>query len=139
MINDMIAVRHVLPGRTIKVYAIADVHLGDALCDLDGIRKLCAEIERDEDAYCVLCGDIFNNAIRDSISDIYSEQLFPQQQLDLGIELFKPIANKILGVVGGNHEKRTQRQTGIDMTAVFCELLGIGERYRETCALSWSH
>lgn len=129
--NDMIAVRHSLPGRSIKVYCIADVHIGDALCDMDGIRALVRKIENDRDSYCVLCGDLFNNAVIGSPSDVYGELMTPQEQLNAGVKLLSPIKDKILGVVGGNHEARTKKQTGIDLTAVLCTLLGIEDRYRE--------
>lgn len=128
--DDMLAVRHSLPGRTIKVFCLADIHIGDPLCDWDGISALVRKISNEPDSYCVLCGDLFNNATIGSPSDIYGDILAPQEQLQAGIKLFDPIKEKILGVVGGNHEARTKKQ-GIDLTAVFCALLGIENRYRE--------
>jgi predicted phosphodiesterase len=113
----------------VNLYPIGDVHLGSAHFDRKRLQSLLDLIVNDIDAQVILNGDMINNAIKTSVSDVYTEVLSPQQQLDELVELFTPIKDKIIGVVSGNHEDRTSRLTGIDILKNFCYRLGIEEKY----------
>ena len=39
MLDDFTPIIHELPGRTIKVWAVADVHIGARECDMDGFKR----------------------------------------------------------------------------------------------------
>ena len=134
MIDDFVPVKHVLEGRTIKVWAVADVHLGARECDLEGFRAFLKRIEADPNSYMVICGDVLNNATRDSVSNVYLETLSPSEQVDLATELLRPVKDRILGAVGGNHERRSLRAVDLDpLFVVFCRL-GIESVYRQNFA-----
>ena len=131
MIDDFVPVIRRLAGRTVKVWAVADVHIGARECDLDGFRAFLKRIESDPDSYMVICGDILNNATRDSVSNVYLETLSPSEQVQLAVELLEPVKDKILGAVGGNHERRSLRAVDLDpLFIVFCRL-GIESAYRQ--------
>lgn len=76
-----------------------------------------------------------DTAIASSIGDTYSATIQPMEQLELCTKLFDPIKDKILAVVGGNHENRIYKTDGIDTTQLMCNQLGIGDRYSSTTAL----
>jgi hypothetical protein len=59
----------------------------------------------------------------------------PQDQLDTAVDLLKPIADKILAIVPGNHEERISRSVGVDMTHVLATSLDLENCYRSTSAL----
>ena len=61
--NDFTAIVHRLPGRTAKVYAIADVHIGAKECDMDGFARFLKRVERERDSYIVLVGDLIKAGI----------------------------------------------------------------------------
>jgi len=134
MIDDFTPIIHRLEGRSIKLYPIADVHLGAKECDLANFRKFLEKIRLSEDSYIVLVGDLINNATRNSVSSIYEETLSPSAQCDLAVELLEPVKDRILGVVSGNHELRSVKDTDLDPTRFICERLGIGDLFRQNFA-----
>lgn len=113
----------------IQIMNLGDIHIGDANFDKKLLEDTIKLIQDTPNMFFTLNGDLINNAVRDSVSDIYSEEMPPQVQLELLIEYFEPIKHKLLGVVQGNHCERTYRQTGIDLTKVFSQSLGLSDRY----------
>ena len=119
----------------VEVHTLADLHIGDAHCDLELIKERIKHIAETENAYAILNGDIINNSTKTSIGDVYSEVLTPMEQLERAVELLQPIKDKILCVCNGNHELRTWRMDGIDLLKLICEQLGIGDLYSPTSAV----
>lgn len=127
----MKAVKVTLPRslKNIKIYTFADWHIGDKSCDINAIKNSIFNISQDKEAYVVCNGDLMNNATRTSVSDCYAEALSPMEQLQTICELLEPIKNKILLVTQGNHESRTYRNDGVDLTSLWTQQLGIHDRY----------
>lgn len=124
--------------RTLKgidLYVFADFHIGDSFCDIGRVKTLIEDVKNNKNAYCILNGDIINNATKTSISDSYAEELTPMEQLTKFTYLFEPIKDKIIAVTQGNHEKRTYNKEGIDITRLVCKQLGIEDKYSATGAL----
>lgn len=120
---------------SIEIHTFADLHIGDVHCDIEKIHERIAEVKAKDNAFVILNGDICNNATKTSVSDSYAEEIPPMEQLERFVKLFEPIKDKILAVTSGNHENRTYNKEGIDITAVACKQLGIGDRYAKTGAL----
>lgn len=119
----------------IEVHTLADLHMGDKHCDYDEIRRQVKAIQDNPNVYCILNGDIMNNATKTSVSDSYAENLTPMQQIGQAYDLFAPIKNKILSIQTGNHESRTYRKEGIDLTEVVARELGLTDRFTPTASL----
>lgn len=119
----------------LELHTFADEHLGDPHSDIDRLMKRIDYIKNTPNAYCILNGDIIDNATKTSIGDVYSNTLNPMEQLSRAIELFGPIKDKILAVTHGNHENRTYRKEGIDISEVIATQLGLADRYTPTSAL----
>lgn len=115
--------------KRVEIYTLSDLHLGDRNCNYKGLIDQIKEIEENPNAYVILNGDLMNNATTQSISDTYSESLSPMEQLREATAIFKPIKDKILAMTSGNHENRTYRADGIDLTEVLARELGLSERY----------
>lgn len=120
---------------SLELIPLADLHYGDPLCDIELLKERIDYIKSKDNVYCILNGDLINNATKNSISDVYSEIKTPQQQLEELCSLFEPIKDKIIGVVPGNHEMRTYKMDGIDLTKIFCFNLGIADKYAGEAAL----
>ena len=136
MIDDFTPIIHRLEGRTIRIWPIADVHIGAKECDLPGFTSFLRRVQADDDSYILLVGDLVDNGIRSASSptDIYAATLQPEQQIAKAVELLEPVAGKILGAVGGNHERRTTKAVNIDIMSYICSLLHIPELYRPNMA-----
>ena len=121
--------------KEIEILAVADYHWADPNSDHDRIRNDIKYIEEHDNVFCVLNGDLMDCAIASSVGDTYGATLTPMDELRVCVEMFKPIAHKILCVVPGNHEMRHYRTNGVDMTMLMCQQLGIEDRYSPTTAL----
>jgi len=112
-----------------NIYTLADLHIGDAHCMQQEVERRIKEIQEDPHGLCILNGDLMNTALRNSVSDIYTEMLSPMQQITEMVTMLRPIVGKIIGVTTGNHENRAYRSDGIDMTRLACRELGIEDKY----------
>lgn len=120
---------------SIEIVPIADAHIGDSLCDTELLKREIDYVKNNKNVYAILNGDLLNNAIKTSVSDIYSEKLSPMEQLEMAVKLLRPIADKILCVTSGNHEDRSYKTDGIDLTRVLCRELGLEDKYSNASAL----
>ena len=119
----------------IDVHLLGDWHIGDPLCDLVSVAEKLDEIRDNPNAYCILGGDLCDMALRDSIGDVHGAKLSPMGQVERVVSLIKPVQEKVLCMVRGNHENRVYKSTGIDPLAFAASELGLGERYSDTSAL----
>ena len=119
----------------IKIYPIADVHLGAIECMEDKWQKFCAMIDNDPNAYLIIAGDLIQNATRNSIGRGVFEQVYrPREQKRLMVEYLKPLREKILCMVGGNHESRTDKDTDSSPAYDIAAKLDLESIYRENVA-----
>ena len=131
---DMIVRR--FPDRPdIKIYPIADVHLGAIECMEDKWEKFLSMIENDNSAYLILAGDLITNGTRRSIGNSVFEQKYrPREQKRMMVEYLKPVRDKILCMVGGNHEARTDKETDSSPAFDIAAKLDLEDLYRENMA-----
>lgn len=119
----------------IEIHPLADLHIGDVHADFKMIMDKLEYIKKTDNAYCILNGDLMDTAIATSVGDTYGASLQPMEQLKQCVKIFAPVASKVLCCTPGNHEHRIYKATGIDTTSLFCNQLGILDRYSPTTAL----
>ena len=106
--------------KEIEIIPVADYHWADPNSDHDKIAEDLAYIRSRDNCFCILNGDLMDCAIASSIGDTYGATATPMDELRECVKLFQPIAEKILCVVPGNHERRHYKTNGIDLTeAIF--------------------
>ena len=115
--------------RSVEIHTFSDWHIGDKACDMESIKEQLLHIANTPNAYVICNGDLMNNATKNSVSDCYAEVIPPMEQIQTLCELLEPIKDKILMFTQGNHEARTYRSDGIDLTALLSQQLGLYERY----------
>ena len=118
-----------------ELHVFADEHLGDANCDIKHLLQRIEYVQNTPTAYCILNGDIIDNATRTSIGDIYAQEFNPLEQLQKAIDIFEPIKDKILCITHGNHENRTYQREGINLSYLMAKQMGLAERYTPTSAV----
>ena len=112
----------------IELHIFSDEHIGTRQCDIADVQKRIDYVAKTDNAYCILTGDIIDNATRDSVGDVY-EGVSPMEQMKTAVRLFAPIKDKILGVTSGNHCDRSYKKDGVDLMYFFCAELGLHELY----------
>lgn len=127
---------HKLPDfDSVDIYPIGDVHDGDSHTDEQAFENLVKFIKADEKRYWLYAGDNLNNAIKSSVSNVYNEKRSPAQQKEHFIELVRPIADKCICFIPGNHEARSSKDSDCQLVwDIACRLVGddrARELYRE--------
>lgn len=143
MLNDFIPVVHKMylkdHPNTITIVPLADAHYGSQEFDEVRWHKAIKRIYDDPHCFTVLVGDLIDNGLKNSLTNIFEATASPRQQKEwLAYEL-KCLADagKILGAVGGNHERRSGREADSDPMFDVMVRLGIEDVYRsDICFMS---
>ena len=110
--------RGLVSREAITIIPLSDLHVGHPQARLKALETVIQRIKEDPQCYTVLIGDLAETATKESKGDTYTTW-YPQKEVEWLIEHFRPIKDKILGVVPGNHEWRIWRQDGTDIVKLF--------------------
>lgn len=133
--NKPIKIKFPVEKEYVDIYFIHDVHYGSELFNMRKWEALKEIILNDENAYVCFVGDLMENAIPNSKSDVFTQTHSPSEQKEWVTNQLKDFAHKTLAVVPGNHENnRTTKVSGLYPLYDCCLLAGIGEKYRDTIA-----
>lgn len=116
------------PKRHFNLYPFGDTHYGSPQCNIPFVRQTIDMIAADPDGYWVGMGDFMENAIVGSLSDVYTQTASPEEQAKEIIKWLEPIKHKGLFMIGGNHERRTHRATGMTPEEYISAELGRNEK-----------
>lgn len=117
------------------IYFIHDVHFGSELFDIKKWDILKDIVLSDDNAYACFVGDLMENAIPNSKSDMFTQTHSPAEQKEWVAKQLKELAHKTLAVVPGNHEKnRTTKVSGLYPLYDCCLIAGVDDKYRNTIA-----
>ena len=119
----------------VDIYFIHDVHYGSELFDDKKWEGIKNKILQDDKAFVCFVGDLMENALPNSKSDMFSQKHSPAEQKEWVIEQLKAFKDKTIAVVPGNHEyNRTTKNCGLYPLYDCCLLAGVGDKYRDTIA-----
>lgn len=117
------------------IFFLHDIHFGSELFDEQKWKALKKKIQESDCAYVCWIGDIMENAIPNSKSDMFTQKYSPAQQKEWAAQELFDLRNKTLAVVAGNHcYNRTTKVSGIYPLYDVCMLAGIDKKYRDTIA-----
>lgn len=123
----------------ITIYPISDVHIGSLEHNENEWQKFITKIMTEPNSYIILAGDLMNNATRSSVSNIFDETLRPREQKERLVNFLKPIKDKIICAVSGNHERRSGKDADNDpMYDIMCKL-DLEHLYRQNMAFVKIH
>lgn len=104
-------IRHEMP-MDFTIYDMSDLHLGSPNCSELTLQGVIKEIRTTKDAYVIFKGDaieaITPNDKRYTNTCVLDQYKSPKHQADRVIELFRPIKDRILVWMTGNHELKLQ-------------------------------
>lgn len=119
----------------LEIEIFSDLHLGSSKCSYPLIQERVARVKDNPNVYGIILGDLLNNSTRTSVGDVYEEPLSPMQQIQLAINTFEPVKDKILAVTSGNHERRSYKTDGVDLGWLFARELDIEKVYNYCACL----
>jgi hypothetical protein len=108
----------------IETFWFSDVHLGSDVCD-EGLFLKNVDMVNRKKMPCADLGDLVENATRDSVGDgVYTQQEIADAQIEMAIKLYEPIKDLLKSLQPGNHELRTYRSSGVNLTKQIAKRLG---------------
>lgn len=137
MKNDMEMVVKTFPKNVdyINIYPVGDVHFGSAEFDKNAWNRWKNEVMKDENGYIVYIGDLLDNGLKNSKTNTYEEVLTPIQQIEaIEKEFDEFMAKKIICGIQGNHEYRSNLQTGVCPLHCVMKSFGLEDLYRQNGA-----
>ena len=130
MKSDFEIIQHKF-AKDIKIYPIADVHFGSIQHQQKEWERFLSFIEKEENAYLVLNGDLLNNNTRNAVGPPWEDTMRPREAKKLMIEYLEPIKDRILAITTGNHERRSAKDADCDLTYDIACKLDLEDLYRE--------
>ena len=91
------------------IFAKGDEQLGHSTCDEARVIKDIDWVEQNPQCLVFLLGDAIDSATKTSPGSLRENTMPPLRQGESYIDLHKRIANRIIGYVGGNHERRIDK------------------------------
>ena len=133
--SDFDMIVHRFPENdSITIIPVSDVHLGASEHYEEEWKSFVKKIEDSPNTYVMLLGDLINNSIRTSVANPFDEVMRPREQKRMMVEQLKPIKDRILCSVSGNHERRTMKDSDIDISYDIMAKLDLEHLYRENMA-----
>lgn len=97
---------------TVELMMMTDLQYGHRAFKADRFNQYRDWILSKPNRFVFLGGDIIDAATKLSVGDPHDNSCAPDRQVEGVLTLLKPLAGRILGYVGGNHERRTQTTYG---------------------------
>ena len=133
--NDFIPiVRHFPSNEDIIIYPISDLHIGAQEALIKEWEAFKNKLKQEPNSYITIAGDMMNNGLKNSKTNVYYETMPPREQKKWLAEQLSDIKDKILCVVPGNHECRSEREADDNPLYDVCCKLDIEDIYRENGA-----
>jgi predicted phosphodiesterase len=123
----MFKISRTLPlAKEIQVIGIGDIHNGSPNCRFDKFLKAVEYVEKTPNCYVIGMGDYIDAIVP---SDKRYSSLEPFRAVDTTkkevLEALRPIQDKILCMLTGNHESKIAKQGYGDPTAYLCQELKV--------------
>lgn len=117
------------------IFFLHDIHFGSELFNEQKWKSLKKKIQENDVAYVCWIGDVMENAIPNSKSDVFTQKHSPAEQKEWATQEIFDLRNKTLAVVAGNHERnRTTKTCGLYPLYDICMLAGVDNKYRDAIA-----
>ena len=116
---------------TVVLVFIGDWHIGSVDFNIDEAMKVLNYVLQTPNAKLIGMGDMMNTAILNSVSNMFEDIAYPQEQLNVFVSLLKQVAkqDKVIWIHSGNHERRIDKNTGINPVEQATQALGIPHSY----------
>ncbi len=96
----------------IEILALTDVQFGHLACNVPRFIEFRDWVLKEPNRFVFFLGDMVDAATAISIASPYENTVEPQGQVFRFVELAIPLRHRIIGYVGGNHERRSVKTFG---------------------------
>jgi predicted MPP superfamily phosphohydrolase len=97
---------------TLELLQITDIQYGHKQCNLEKLTEYLDWVLAEENRYILLGGDLVDAGHKLSKGSTFEQIGDPQEEMWNFVEMFAPYRHRVLGYVGGNHERRSMDTFG---------------------------
>ena len=134
-LSDLELIQHkFLGGHDITIIPLSDVHLGAEECMEQEFISFINSVKETPNVYLALGGDLIDNGTRNGVTNVFRATMPPSQQKKEMANILKPVADRILCFVTGNHERRSGKDADDDPVYDVAAKLDLEHLYRENIA-----
>ena len=134
MRSDFDLIIHKLPpAPEIKLYFIGDLHVGSIECNRKAWEDFCGFVLNDKHSYILILGDMMDNGTKQSVTNCFEAAMRPREQKKYLMNSLKPLSERILCMVQGNHEYRNRDCDDDPLYDIACKL-DLEDLYRQNAA-----
>jgi hypothetical protein len=98
--------------KNIELLHITDVQYGHVFCDEKRVVEYRDWVLSEPNRFMLWGGDMVDAGGKTSVGSTFEQKKEPQGQIYEFCKLWAPAAHRVLGFIGGNHERRTMDQFG---------------------------
>jgi len=92
---------------SLELLQITDIQFGHKQCNVEKLHEYIAWVLAEPQRYVVLGGDLVDAGHVQSKGSPFEQIGDPQEEIWAFVKLIAPIRHRVLGYVGGNHERRS--------------------------------
>ena len=135
MLSDFEIIQHQFTDcGNVTIIPVSDVHFGASEQMEREWVDFLEMVKEHPNVYLTLGGDLLNNGLKNSVTDVYRERYMPGEAKKMMCKMLEPVRDRILCAVGGNHERRSMKDADADITYDIMAKLDIEHLYRENIA-----
>jgi hypothetical protein len=108
-----------------EIVPFNDSHYGSELCNEPLVKKTISYIKCKPNCFTYLGGDLIEAAIYGTIGSVHQQRHQIDEQVHDIVKMLRPIRDKIIFGVCGNHEYRVEKSTGLNIMKIICEQLDV--------------
>lgn len=109
MLDDFTPIIHEIAGNEpVKVYPVSDLHIGSPECRIETWYDFVKRLKNEPRSYVTISGDMMDNGLKNSKTNVYGQTMRPREQKRWLVNQLEPIRDKVLCIVPGNHEARSE-------------------------------
>lgn len=123
--NGYTCIKAQVESDNLYLIGFGDLHAGSATYNEKKTKEIIQFI-KENNCVVLLMGDLAENANKKSIgAGVYNQKMIPDEQIKYLRNLLEPIKDKCIGMIKGNHEERTYKDSGIDICNILSYELNI--------------
>lgn len=136
MLQDTQVISHDLGDLdTATIHILADVHIGAEEADAFAFEQLVLRIASTPGHFAILAGDLIDNGIKSSVTNVYRATMRPGEQKREMTRILEPLRDRILCLIPGNHCFRTSKEVDDDPCYDIASKLDLEDLYRENIGI----
>jgi len=112
-------------AKAVTLYPFSCWHRGAEQSDEKFINEMIYRVKHDPTGRWIYMGDGGEVVTKSSKGDVFAQTMSPQEQLNDLVRLLKPIRDKGLFAIRGNHGHRTYKDTGLEFDESLALALGL--------------